>query len=190
MNRDEQRSLLRLARASILQTIRRDQALERLFGETQLTPRLHEPRGAFVSLKQLPKQGQPTGSLRGCIGNMTSREALYRTVIELATKAAFEDPRFPPLVIDELPGVRIEISVLNPGGPLHNAEDLVIGHHGVHLSQGAASAVFLPQVALEHGWTADLLLQQLALKAGLLRDAWREADLKLFTADVFGETEC
>ena len=106
LNRDEQRSLLRLARASILQTIRRDQALERLVGETQLTPRLHEPRGAFVSLKQLPKQGQPTGSLRGCIGNMTSREALYRTVIELATKAAFEDPRFPPLVIDELPGLR------------------------------------------------------------------------------------
>ena len=50
--------------------------------------------------------------------------------------------------------------------------------------------MFLPQVALEHGWTADLLLQQLALKAGLLRDAWRKADLKLFTADVFGETEC
>ena len=190
LNRDEQRSLLRLARSSIQQTIRRDQALETLVEQTQLTPGLHEPRGAFVSLKQPPKKGQRTGSLRGCIGNMVSREALYRTVIDLASKAAFDDPRFPPLVVDELPRVRIEISVLTPSGPLGNADDLVIGRDGVHLSKGPASAVFLPQVALEHGWTVDVLLRQLALKAGLPQDAWREADLEVFTAEVFGEPGC
>ncbi len=190
MNRDEQRSLLGLARASIQQTIRRDQALETLVEQTRLTPGLRQPRGAFVSLKQPPKKGQRTGSLRGCIGNMVSREALYRTVIDLASKAAFDDPRFPPLVVDELPRVRIEISVLTPRRPLGNADDLVIGRDGVHLSKGVASAVFLPQVALEHGWTVDVLLRQLALKAGLPQDAWREADLKVFTADVFGEPEC
>ncbi len=190
LNRDEQRSLLGLARAAIQQTLRRDQALETLVQQTQLTPGLREPRGAFVSLKQLPKKGQRTGPLRGCIGNMVSREALYRTVINLASKAAFHDPRFPPLVVDELPRVRIEISVLTPGGPLGSADDLVIGRDGVHLSKGAASAVFLPQVAPEHGWTVDVLLRQLALKAGLAEDAWREADLELFTAEVFGEPEC
>ncbi len=190
MNRDEQRSLLRLARASIQQTIRRDQALETLVEQTQLTPGLREPRGAFVSLKQPPKKGQRTGSLRGCIGNMVSRETLYRNVIDLASKAAFDDPRFPPLVVDELPGVRIEVSVLTPPRPLGNADDLVIGRDGVHLSKGVATAVYLPQVALEHGWTVDVLLRQLALKAGLAEDAWREADLELFTAEVFGEPEC
>ncbi len=190
LKRHEQRSLLRLARASIQQTIRRDQALEKLVEQTQLTPGLREPRGAFVSLKQPPKKGQRTESLRGCIGCMVSREALYRTVIDLASKAAFDDPRFPPLVVDELPSVRIEISVLTPSGPLGNADDLVLGRDGVQLSKGAASAVFLPQVALEHGWTVDVLLRQLALKAGLPRDAWCEADLKLFTAEIFGEPEC
>ncbi len=190
MNGDEQRSLLGLARASIQQTIRRDQALETLVEQTQLTPELREPRGAFVSLKQHPKEGQGKESLRGCIGCMVGREALYRTVIDLASKAAFDDPRFPPLVADELPRVRIEISVLTPTRPLGNADDLVIGRDGVHLSKGAASAVFLPQVALEHGWTKDVLLRQLALKAGLAQDAWREADLELFTAEVFGEPEC
>ena len=189
MNRDEQRSLLRLARASIQETIRPEQALETLVEQTQLTPGLRETRGAFVSLKQPPKKGQRTGSLRGCIGNMVSQAALYRTVIELASKAAFEDPRFPPLVADELPGVRIEISVLTPRRPLGNADDLVIGRDGVHLSKGKANAVFLPQVALEHGWTVEVLLQHLARKAGLPQDAWREADLEVFTAEVFGEPE-
>ncbi len=189
LKRHEQRSLLRLARASIQQTIRRDQALETLVEQTQLTPALREPRGAFVSLKQPPKKGQRTESLRGCIGCMIGREALYRTVINLASKAAFNDPRFSPLVADELPRVRIEISALTPMRPLGNADDLVIGRDGVHLSQGAASAVFLPQVALEHGWTVDVLLRQLALKAGLPQDGWREADLEVFTAEVFREDQ-
>jgi AmmeMemoRadiSam system protein A len=189
LNRDEQRSLLGLARASIQQTIRRDQTLEALVEQTQLTPGLCETRGAFVSLKQPPKKGQRKESLRGCIGCIVSREALHRTVIDLASKAAFHDPRFSPLVADELSTVRIEISVLTPMRPLGNADDLVVGRDGVHLSKGAASAVFLPQVAPEHGWTADVLLRQLALKAGLPQDAWREADLEVFTAEVFREHE-
>ena len=187
--RDEQQSLLRLARASIQQAIGGGRALESRLEQTQLTPGLREPRGAFVSLKQPPKEGQRKESLRGCIGCMIGREALYRTVINLASKAAFNDPRFPPLVADELPRVRIEISALTPMRPLGNADDLVLGRDGVHLSQGAASAVFLPQVALEHGWTVDVLLRQLALKASLPQDGWREADLEVFTAEVFGEPE-
>jgi len=189
LNQDEQRSLLLLARASIQQVLDGGQALETLVDETQLTPGLREPRGAFVSLKQPPKEGQRTGSLRGCIGCMVSRKALYRTVIDLASKAAFHDPRFPPLVADELPRVRIEISALTPTRPLGSPDDLVIGRDGVHLSKGAASAVFLPQVAPEHGWTVEVLLRELALKAGLPRDGWREVDLDVFTAEVFREPD-
>ena len=189
LNPDEQRTLLCLARASIQQTIRRDQALTKLLEQTQLTPGLREPRGAFVSLKQPPKEGQRTESLRGCIGRMVSQEALYRTVIDLASKAAFDDPRFSPLVADELRRVRIEISALTPARPLGHADDLVLGRDGVNLSKGAASAVFLPQVALEHGWTVEVLLAQLALKAGLSQDGWREADLSVFSAEVFREPD-
>lgn len=187
LSRDERRSLLRLARASIEQALCGDRTLEARLEQTQLTPGLREPRGAFVSLKQHPKEGQRKESLRGCIGCMAGREALYRTVINLASKAAFKDPRFAPLVADELPGVRIEISALTPMQPLGSTDDLLLGRDGVHLRQGTASAVFLPQVAPEHGWTVEVLLQQLALKAGLTQDAWREADLEVFTAEVFGD---
>ena len=64
---------------------------------------------------------------------------------------------------------------------------VVIGRHGVQLEKGPARAVFLPQVAVEHGWTLDTLMKQLALKAGLADDGWRGAKFRVFEAQVFGE---
>ena len=47
--------------------------------------------------------------------------------------------------------------------------------------------MFLPQVALEQGWDTRALLEHLALKAGLKKDAWKDADLYAFEAEVFSE---
>jgi AMMECR1 domain-containing protein len=48
--------------------------------------------------------------------------------------------------------------------------------------------VFLPQVATEQGWTREQMLSQLARKAGLPADAWRQgATFEVFTAQVFAE---
>ena len=55
-------------------------------------------------------------------------------------------------------------------------------------SSGPAFAVLLPQVAADRGWDADELLNQLARKAGLQEDAWRDAELSVFRAEVFGES--
>ena len=177
---DERRSLLRLARGSIREAICGVPPLEGLLQETQLTPALREPRGAFVSLKRAEK-------LRGCIGNLFSAKALYRSVIELAPRAAMHDPRFAPLTADELLETRIEISALTPARPLARVDDLVIGRDGVQLKKGQACAVFLPQVAVEQGWSAEVLLEHLAHKADLPQDGWREAELSVFSAEVFGE---
>jgi AMMECR1 domain-containing protein len=89
--------------------------------------------------------------------------------------------------MEELTGVRIEISALTPPRPLPPGGAIVIGRDGVALRLGAASAVFLPQVAPEQGWDAVTLLNQLARKAGLRPDRWREAQLQVFQAEVFGE---
>jgi AmmeMemoRadiSam system protein A len=182
---DEQASLLRLARAALRQKLHADGALDRELERTELTPALREPRGAFVSLKQ-PTQKGPE-KLRGCIGSMASRQPLHRTVVDLANRSAFEDPRFAPMVADELPGVRIEISALTPMRAVAGHEEIVLGRHGVELEKGTARAVFLPQVAVEHGWTLETLLKQLALKAGLAADGWRGAKFRVFKAQVFGE---
>jgi AmmeMemoRadiSam system protein A len=182
----ERTNLLRLARGSIRQALHSDDSLTRLLDVTEVTAGLERPSAAFVSLKQPdPKGGRAL--LRGCIGNMHASLPLYRNVIEMAPKAALEDPRFPPLRSDELADLRIEISALGPARPIAGVEDLVIGRHGVELASGGAQAVFLPQVATELGWSAEELLRQLSRKAGLGVDAWRDAELSVFEADVFGE---
>ena len=56
------------------------------------------------------------------------------------------------------------------------------------LSKRGRMAVFLPQVAPEQGWTLEETLSQLALKAGLRPDDWRDgAQFTVFEAIVFGE---
>lgn len=183
---EDGRALLRLARASLRQKLVEDGSLDRELERIRQTPALSEPRGSFVTLKQRASGG--TETLRGCIGNLTAREPLFRSVVELAQKAAFEDPRFSPLTAEELPGVRIEISALTPFAPVASHEEIVIGRHGVDLRKRGAGAVFLPQVAAEHGWDRETLLRQLALKAGLGENEWRDAELGIFEAQVFGES--
>jgi AmmeMemoRadiSam system protein A len=185
LTQDEQQSLLRLARASLRQKLHADRSLDDELERTTVTPALRETRGAFVTLRRRMDKGSEP--LRGCIGSMTSREPLYRSVIELAQKSAFEDPRFPPLVADELVATRIEISALTPMPHVDGHREILIGRHGVQLKKDACEAVFLPQVAVEHGWTVETLLRQLALKAGLGENDWHDAKLSVFEAQVFGE---
>ncbi len=92
----------------------------------------------------------------------------------MALQAAFHDPRFDPVAAAELPRLTIEISVLTPARPVAGPADVVPGRDGVVLRKGGRSAVFLPQVATEQGWDRDTLLTQLARKAGLPGDAWRQ----------------
>jgi len=54
------------------------------------------------------------GELRGCIGHTIATKPLYQTVSYCAIQAAVGDPRFPPVNIEELPQLDIEISVLTP----------------------------------------------------------------------------
>ena len=75
--------------------------------------------------------------------------------------------------------------------PVNRPEDIVVGRDGVVLRVGDRSAVFLPQVATEQGWTRVEMLDNLAMKAGLPASAWRgsSARFQTFQADAFKETE-
>ncbi len=152
------------------------------------SPRVfREPRATFVTLQRSDARGKPT--LRGCIGTMEPVSPLYLSVIRNARQSAFHDPRFDPVEEDELPELRIEISILTPRKPIDAPQRIVPGRDGVHLVLGPASAVFLPQVATEYGWDRTTLLAKLCKKAGLRPDAWKKADLSVFQAIVFGEPD-
>jgi AmmeMemoRadiSam system protein A len=149
---------------------------------------LSTPCGAFVTLRGKKAYGS---SLRGCIGRMTSAESLLRTVREMALAAAFEDPRFPPLEKEELPRIDVEVTVLSPMRPIAGVDEIEVGKHGVLMSKGGHSAVFLPQVAAEQGWDRGQLLDNLCYKAGLTPAAWRSSDTRfqVFEGRIFAEGE-
>jgi hypothetical protein len=141
------------------------------------------PCGAFVTLKE-------KGELRGCIGRFTSEEPLYQVIREMAVAAATQDTRFTPVTGSEIPGLEIEISVLSPMKKIHSIDEIILGKHGIYIKKGWASGTFLPQVATETGWTREEFLGHCSRdKAGIGWNGWKDADIFIYTAEVFAENE-
>ena len=172
------RSLLKLARESILAG----------FGHAKPAlpdiPELREKRGVFVTLHK-------NGELRGCIGYIRAYNSLAESVAQMARSAAFSDPRFAPVRENELPNLRIEISVLSELEPVEDVSEILIGRDGLLLDHPLGSGVFLPQVPVEWNWDLQTYLVQLCRKAGVHKRAWEdnEALLYRFTAEVFAESD-
>jgi len=139
--------------------------------------------GAFVTLKK-------DSELRGCIGYTNRDMPLYLVIEKAAVGAAFHDPRFMPVTIEEMPNLSIEISVLSTLEPLLDPNDITIGTHGLVIKLGSYSGLLLPQVPVEQRWTRVEFLENVCLKAGLFSNSWKdpEAELFKFTATVFEET--
>jgi AmmeMemoRadiSam system protein A len=175
------RELLDLARRSIEGYFRRE-PLPRLASDRAET--FGEARALFVTLRK-------HGELRGCIGTLSPDGELGRTVPRFARRAAFDDPRFPPMTPEELAQCDIEISVLTPPQPVTSAEEIQIGRDGVILELAGRSGLLLPQVATEWGFDRERFLEEVSRKAGLFADAWRDPAARLwrFQAEVFEEGE-
>jgi AmmeMemoRadiSam system protein A len=181
---EEGRRLVQLARATIAARLKHPSAGEErhTLDKALQAPVYSQTSGTFVTLKK-------SGNLRGCIGTLTSAEALRDSVRRNAINAAFQDPRFPPLAPEELDHIVIEVSVLTPPVSMRysDSEDLVRqlrpGIDGVILRKGPASATFLPQVWKQLPRCQDFLAH-LCLKAGLKAQAWREGHMEVETYQV------
>ena len=179
MNKQNQKLLLQLARKTIENNFKRkDYNLKNIPAEFQ------EKRGVFVTLHE-------GGQLKGCIGNIEPLKSLYEGVKENVLNAAFHDPRFSKLREDELKKVHLEISVLTPPRKLeyNSPEELLsklTGKEGVILEKNHRRATFLPQV-WEDLPDKKKFLEHLSLKAGLNPEAWKEANIYVYYAEVFGE---
>jgi len=140
--------------------------------EKRLPQRLKRPAGVFVTLWEGER-------LRGCVGYIPPIRPLGRAVYENAWNAARDDPRFLPVTGSELPHLKMEISVLSPLRPITSPEAFQVGKQGIVLDKDGRRAVYLPEVASRFGWNREQTLDQLALKAGLARDAWKAEDVRL-----------
>jgi len=177
LDQDEQRFLLGLARDTIAGFLKTGKSPRPKAAAKELT----EKRGAFVTLKV-------DDQLRGCIGYPLPYKPLFETVVQMALAAATQDYRFPPIKLEELGRLKIEISVLTLPRPIQDAREVEVGRHGIIVSKGIAKGLLLPQVPTEHGWDRETYLRHGCLKAGLDEDEWqRGAQIEVFEAQVFAE---
>lgn len=138
--------------------------------------------GAFVSVHNGDR-------LRGCLGRLSPSSPLGNTLVYLGGAVADSDPRFPPVLPDELPVLQMEISLLMPERAVASIDEITVGQHGVIVEYGGSRGLLLPQVAAEFGWDRETFLEQACLKAGVPRDAWRTgARILAFEARIFAES--
>lgn len=184
MSRDQQgRTLLGIARGAIGSQLGQA-AAPRLDHPAWLA----QPGASFVTLTL-------EGALRGCIGSLQAHRPLGVDVAANAENAAFRDPRFAPLSLQEWPRVAAEVSVLSAPEKAEFGDDIDLlgrlrpGVDGVILEYAGRRGTFLPQV-----WESlpdrRRFMQELKRKAGLPADTplvecniwryqvvkWRETD--------------
>ncbi|WP_338824142.1 hypothetical protein MHOCP_22560 [Moorella humiferrea] len=149
MQRDPGRSLIagvkrgreeslpvRLARQSLEHYLRTGKVLP---VPVPLPPELAGRAGAFVSIKK-------HGNLRGCIGTIgPTRANLAEEIIYNALAAGLEDPRFPPVTVEELPELTYSVDVLGEPEPATMA-DLDPRVYGVIVSCGRRRGLLLPDL--------------------------------------------
>ena len=174
----DRRQLLRIARAAVQARV-----------SGQPAPAGDPPTQALARLAAVFATLHRGGKLRGCIGHVEADRPLLRVVAECAAAAATEDPRFPPVTVDELPSLFIELSILGSFERVASLEQIEIGRHGLLVELHRQRGLLLPQVATEWQWDRATFVEQTYHKAGLARDAWPAggATLWRFEAEVFGE---
>jgi AmmeMemoRadiSam system protein A len=173
----ERGDLLRLAREAI------EESVDPQLPASPLVPPpaavLQTRCGAFVSLYVDDK-------LRGCIGTFSEEEPVYRNVKNMAVSAATTDKRFSPILPKELDSLAIEISVLSPRTRIYDISDIIIGKHGIYMTQGLNRGTMLPQVAVAQNWNVEELLGNCSRhKAGIGWEGWKTAELYIYEALIF-----
>ena len=97
--------------------------------------------GLFVTL------WKKDGGLRGCIGHThKSSQPLDADVMQYAISAATQDPRFPPVTVDELDDLKMELSVLTPSEKISDRSQLDPKEYGIIVAAGLKRGVLLPEV--------------------------------------------
>src|SRR5512138_45443 len=138
--------------------------------------------GAFVSIHN-------GDELRGCLGRLTPTSPLGATLVYLGGAVADSDPRFPPVLPEELPWLHLEISLLTPERPVSSIDEITVGQHGIVVEHGRSRGLLLPQVATEFGWDSETFVQHACVKAGLPEHAWKAgARILVFEARIFAES--
>lgn len=177
MSEDEALIAVRLARNAVESELLRS-PLARI---EQLPQEFADLGAVFVTIKS-----KDDGALRGCIGSLIAHRSLYDDIIANAKASAFQDPRFPPMIKEELAFIKFELSLLSAPKKIiyNNAEDLLskINQYmdGIIIKYHDSQATFLPSVWSELP-QKEIFLARLCEKARLPRDFWTSGALEVYS---------
>ena len=121
--------------------------------------------------------------LHGCIGTF-SPLPLSSGLRSYALTSAFDDTRFSPITLRELPSLSCAVTLLTDFEDAEDTEDWEVGLHGLRISfeyKGRRlGATYLPDVAREQGWSREEAVVSLMRKAGWggRREEWRGVRVK------------
>ncbi len=184
LSNEDGQLLIKFAREAIKKYVKENGIIE----PARAPEHLKGKRGVFVTLNK-------DSELRGCIGFPDPIKPLINGVIEAAIAAATSDPRFPPVTLDELNEIEIEVSVLTKpelikvDDPTKYPEMIKVGRDGLIIEKGFHKGLLLPQVATEWGYDEEEFLCSTCMKAGLPPDCWYDPETKVyrFQAQIFNE---
>ncbi len=115
--------------------------------------------GVFVSIKKESR-------LRGCIGTIQAvHSSIAEEIIENAVSAATRDPRFSPIVPEELDKLAISVDVLGDTEKIDSPDMLDVKRYGVVVTKGYKRGLLLPNLE-----GVDTVAEQIAIakqKAGI-----------------------
>ncbi|KAK4534081.1 hypothetical protein CDCA_CDCA01G0106 [Cyanidium caldarium] len=158
--------------------------------ESRLVPDSNE-YGVFVTWRKRHAResllsGTDVYHLRGCIGTLTPT-GLHEALRSYALTSALHDRRFAPIALDELPQLSCGVSLLHDFVRRESVWDWEPGVHGLILEVGDDrhsvrppgrivptafnphsnySATYLPEVAIELGWSRSETIRSLVRKSG------------------------
>lgn len=181
-NLADRQIMLHLARSAILSPLNGEKNFNVNLESFQ--PALREERATFITINI-------NNQLRGCIGSLIAHRPLPIDIAHNAQAAAFKDPRFQPLNMDEYRKIDLHISILSPPREIQVAsrEDLISqlipGRHGLIIKESGRQATYLPSV-----WdqlpSPKQFVSELRKKAGLSAEGWRQdTQVMLYTTEEF-----
>ena len=181
---DDGQVLVKMARTAVTEYLQNNTKIN----NKEFNSRFNIDSGIFVTITK-------ENSLRGCIGYPLPIKKLSNAVIDSAIAAATEDPRFPPINLNELNNLIFEITVLTPPIEINveKYEDYLsiikVGRDGLIVENKQCSGLLLPQVPKEYGWDIEEFLAHTSEKAGLEKNAWKDQDTKVsrFEGIIFKE---
>ena len=149
---------VKLARNTIIEYIKNHKVVE--VPDNLPEELLNKQSGVFVSIHKF-------GSLRGCIGTfLPTTDNIASEIIRNAISAATNDYRFPPIVVDELEWLEINVDVLSEPKPVTNMNILDPKKYGVIVRNEEKSGLLLPN--LDGVDTVEEQLKIAKKKAGIL----------------------